>query len=169
MTELNGRTVTYAYDDANQLNNETTTNAPQVAQNGIISYLLDAVGNRTQRNSTASAISSTVNTFNSANPLNTDSYDQNGNTIAADGKNFAYDFRDKLKSVNSGAITLKVDGDGQRVSKTVGGVTTKYLVDELNPTGYAQVVEEVISGQVQRVYTYGNALIGQRQLVSGNW
>jgi hypothetical protein len=27
------------------------------------------------------------------------------------------------------------DGDGNRVAKTVGGVTTQYLVDELNPTG----------------------------------
>lgn len=135
LTELNGRTVNYAYDDANQLSSEAITNAPQPAQNGIVSYVLDAVGNRMQRNSTVSVIPSTVNTFNGANQLNTDSYDQNGNTIAADGKTYAYDFRDKLKSVNGGAITLKVDGDGQRVSKTVGGVTTNYLVDELSPTG----------------------------------
>jgi YD repeat-containing protein len=32
MTELNGRTVTYAYDNANQLLSETTTNAPQAIQ-----------------------------------------------------------------------------------------------------------------------------------------
>jgi hypothetical protein len=31
------------------------------------------------------------------------------------------------------------DGDGNRVSETVGGVTTKFLVDDLNPTGLPQV------------------------------
>lgn len=169
MTELNGRTTTYAYDDANQLSSETIANAPQAAQNGVISYVLDAVGNRTARNSTVSAIPSTTNTFNGADHLNTDSYDDNDNTVAADGKTVAYDFRDKLKSVNGGAITLAYDGNGNRVRKTVGGVTTNYLVDELNPTGYAQVIEELIGGQVHRVYTYGTMLISQRQLVSGNW
>jgi hypothetical protein len=44
--------------------------------------------------------------------------------------------------MNSGAVTIVYDGDGNRVAKTVGGVTTQYLVDDLNPTGYAQVVEE---------------------------
>jgi hypothetical protein len=32
------------------------------------------------------------------------------------------------------------DGDGNRVSETAGGVTTKYLIDSMNPTGYAQVL-----------------------------
>jgi RHS repeat-associated protein len=169
MTELNGRTVNYTYDEAYQLLGEAITNAPQATQNGVIGYVLDAVGNRRQRNSTLPAITSTANTYDELNRLNTDSYDANGNTIAADGKTFGYDFRDKLKSVNGGAITIKYDGDGNRVSKTVGGVTTNYLVDTNNPTGYAQVVEEIVGGQVQRVYTYGNALVSQRQLVGGNW
>ena len=42
------------------------------------------------------------------------------------------------------------------MAKTVSGVTTRYLVDDLNPTGYAQVVEELSGGgSVQRQYTYG--------------
>jgi hypothetical protein len=28
-----------------------------------------------------------------------------------------------------------------------------YLVDELNPTGYARAVEELVGGVVQRTYT----------------
>jgi RHS repeat-associated protein len=52
-------------------------------------------------------------------------------------------------------------------------VTTRYLVDDLNHTGYAQVVEElaVVSGQwsVVRAYTYGNDLISQQQAVNGGW
>ena len=55
------------------------------------------------------------------------------------------------------------DGDGNRVAKTVGGVTTWFLVDTLNPTGYSQVLEEISGGAVQRGYTYGLKLISQEQ------
>jgi hypothetical protein len=41
------------------------------------------------------------------------------------------------------------------VAKTVNGVTTEYLVDDLNPTGYPQLIEELIGGAVTRQYTYG--------------
>ena len=40
------------------------------------------------------------------------------------------------------------DGDGNRVSETVGNVTTNYLVDTQNPTGYAQAVDELQNGAV---------------------
>jgi RHS repeat-associated protein len=98
-----------------------------------------------------------------------DSFDANGNQVTADGVTLSYDFRDKLKSTSGGVTAIGYDGDGQRTSKTINGVTTHYLVDELNPTGYAQVVEELVNGQVQRVYTYGQALLSQRQLIAGSW
>jgi RHS repeat-associated protein len=43
-------------------------------------------------------------------------------------------------------------------------------VDDLNPTGYAQVVEEVVNGAVTRQYTYGLQRISQNlsPAVSGN-
>ena len=47
--------------------------------------------------------------------------------------------------MNGGAVTVIYDGDGNRVAKIVGGVTTQYLVDDLNPTGLPQVVEEVVN------------------------
>lgn len=61
------------------------------------------------------------------------------------------------------------DGDGNRVAKTVNGVTTRYLVDDLNPTGYAQVVEETVGGAVTRQYTYGLQRISENQVVSNTW
>jgi RHS repeat-associated protein len=49
-------------------------------------------------------------------------------------------------------------------------VGTRYLVDDLNPTGYAQVVEELASGgAVQRQYTYGLQRISENQVVSNTW
>jgi hypothetical protein len=55
------------------------------------------------------------------------------------------------------------------VVKSSGGVTTQYLVDDLNPTGLPQVVEEVVNGAVQRTYTYGLQRINENQLISGVW
>ena len=62
---------------------------------------------------------------------------------------------------------LVYDGDGNRVAKTANGVTTRYLFDDLNPTGYPQVVEE--TGAVQRTYTYGLQRISENQVINGAW
>jgi len=42
-------------------------------------------------------------------------------------------------------------------------------VDDLNPTGYAQVIEEVVGGAVKREYSYGLQRISQNQIISGTW
>ena len=64
---------------------------------------------------------------------------------------------------SAGAATFVYDGDGNRVAKTSGGVTTQYLVDDANPTGLAQVAEEVVNGAVTRRYVYGLGRISQTQ------
>jgi RHS repeat-associated protein len=61
-------------------------------------------------------------------------------------------------------VTIVYDGDGNRVSETVGSVTTNYLVDTINPTGYAQVVDELQNGAVGRTYSYGLERISEKQL-----
>jgi hypothetical protein len=66
----------------------------------------------------------------------------------------AYDFENHLIGHN-GVVNLVYHGDGNRVSETVGTVTTNYLVDTQNPTGYAQVVDELQNGAVTRTYSYG--------------
>ena len=68
-----------------------------------------------------------------------------------------------------GSVSMTYDGDGNRVSETAGGVTTKYLVDALNPTGYSQVLDELVNGSVVKTYTYGMQRISENQLVSGTW
>jgi RHS repeat-associated protein len=51
------------------------------------------------------------------------------------------------------------DGDGNRAAKN----GTQYLVDDANPTGLPQVVEEIAGGAVQRTYTYGLQRISETQ------
>ncbi len=111
------------------------------------------MGNRKQLNSTVPAIPTGVLTYDANDRLTTDNYDPAGNTVSSGGLVNGYDFENHL--IQHGAVTVVYDGDGNRVSKTAGGVTTKYLVSEVNPTGYAQVVDELQAGAVVRHYSAG--------------
>jgi len=55
------------------------------------------------------------------------------------------------------------DGDGNRVAESANGITTQYLVDNVNPTGLPQVVDELLGGSVSKTYTYGVQRISQDQ------
>lgn len=159
VVEGSGRTVNYVYDDLYRLTQETIANS---SNNGQIAYNYDAVGNRLQRTSSVGQVQSQSSVFDANDRLNSDSYDDNGNTKISNGRQFSYDFENKLTSTSDG-ITIVYDGDGNRVSKTAGGVTTNYLVDTNNLTGYAQVIEELQGGNVTKQFTYGLDLISQRQ------
>lgn len=169
VTELNGRLVSYAYDNLYRLTNETISGDPMSTNNGSISYVYDPVGNRLSRSSTVDLVPSTLSTYDANDRLTSDTYDNNGNILASDGKAFAYDFENRLISMNNNEATFVYDGDGNRVARSVNGVTTQYLVDDRNLTGYAQVLEEIESGQVKRVYTYGTDLISQSQIIGSGW
>ena len=168
-TDITDRRVVYGYDAVARLASETVTgDSGGAGRNGEIQYTLDPTGNRLDRASSLTAIPSTGYVYDANDQLTSDSYDQNGNTTSADGATLAYDFQNRLKSKNGGAVTIVYDCDGARVAKTVGGSTTRYLVDDLNPTGYSQVLEEVSSGgAVQVRYTYGTMLVSQTRNPSG--
>ena len=99
--------------------------------------------------------------------LGSDTHEADGNTINPFGAANAYDFENHM--TQHGLVTVVYDGDGNRVSETVGGVTTNYLVDTQNPTGYAQVVDELQSGTVTRTYGYGLERIDENQLLNSAW
>jgi YD repeat-containing protein len=164
-TELNGRTLNWTYDGIYRLTNEAIGSDPS-NNNGMASYTLDPVGNRLDENTTLPGLRSGNFGYNADDEVNTETYDSNGNTLTTGGKAFTYDSESHLMTMNGNAVTIVYDGDGNRVSKTVGGVTTQYLVDDMNPTGYAQVVEELVGSIVTRQYTYGLQRISQNQLIS---
>jgi len=169
--EVTGRTLNWNYDGINRLTQETIANAP-ASKNGVVSYSLDPVGNRLSDTSSLSGVSSSSSTFNADDELSSETYDSNGNTLTTGGKTFTYDAENHLTgmSVSGTAVSIVYDAFGNRVSKTVNGVTTKYLVeDDVNPTRYPQVVEEVVSGAVEREYTYGLQRINERQIVASAW
>ena len=169
VSEQGGRVVNYTYDSLYRLTNEAISGSSVSSENGVIGYGYDAVGNRLTRTSTLSAVPSTANSYDLNDRLTSDTYDNNGNTTHANNMDYAYDFENRLTSANGGTVSFVYDGDGNRVAKTVNGVTTKYLVDSNNPSGYPQVVDELIGNQVTRTYTFGHSLISQRQLIGGQW
>jgi RHS repeat-associated protein len=152
--------------------NETISLAPS-GKNGSVGYGLDPVGNRSSESSTLSGISSGSFSFNQDDELSSETYDQDGNVTATGGKSFTYDSENHLVAMSASgtAASLAYDAFGNRVSKTMNGVTTKYLVeDDLNPTGYPQVFDELnSSGAVTRTYTYGLQRIDENQPVSSVW
>src|ERR1700722_1876628 len=135
--------------------------------NGVGSYTYDAVGNRKTLNTTIPPAGGNSYTYDADDRLGSDQYDADGNTINSLGTANSYDFENHM--IAHGAVTVVYDGDGNRVSETVGGVTTSYLVDTANPTGYAQVVDEVQSGTVTRTYAYGLERISENQKISSAW
>jgi RHS repeat-associated protein len=167
-TEPSGRTLSWTYDGIYRLTSETISLDPH-SNNGSVGYGLDPVGNRLNQTSILPGIATGSLTYDPNDRLSTETYDNNGNTLVSGARTFAYDFENRLKSLNGGAVTVQYDGDGNRVVKTANGVTTRYLVDNLNPTGYAQVVEEMVGGAVTRQYTYGQQRISQNQLISSAW
>ena len=163
--DVTGREATYDYNAASRLTSETITGDP--SGNGALTYVLDAVGNRLSRASTLMALGAQSFSYDVNDELTSHAYDLNGNTTSSDGNTYTYDFENHLVSKDGGAVTVVYDGDGNRVAKTVSDLTTKYLTDDLNPTGYLQVIDEVSNGAVQVRYTYGNMLVSETQNASG--
>ena len=168
VTESSGRVASWSYDGIYRLTDETINGG---SVNGAVTYGLDPVGNRLSQNSTLSGIGTASATFDANDHLSTETYDNNGNTIVSGARTFAFDFRNHLKSMtmNGTTVTIVYDGDGNRVAKSVGGVTTRYLVDDRNPTHLPQVVEEIVNGAVQRTYAYGLQRINEDQILNGVW
>ena len=79
--------------------------------------------------------------------------------------------KNQLILVTQGTHTTgyEYDGDGNRTAKIVDGTRTDYVVDDQNPTGYAQVLAEIQGGQVVKRYTYGHDLISQEKLVGSDY
>jgi RHS repeat-associated protein len=158
------RTYAWAFDSLYRLKQETLGGGTS----GTLSYSFDPVGNRTNRTVTGGlSLTNQSFTFNTNDWLTSDGYDNNGNTTNSSGTSYQFDALNHLTNMNNGAVLITYNGDGARVKKTVGSTTTYYLVDDQNPSGYAQVLEEwTASGgttNLSRVYNYGLQLISERQ------
>jgi RHS repeat-associated protein len=169
-----------------RLTQESVIYPNTTAQNADYTY--DLVGNRlTRANATAidtaladqSLMYDTKDRFTqSGAPV---SFDANGNSVtsAAGTVTDSYDAENRLvkqTAPNSVTIRMAYDHEGNRVSKQVqtgasSYMNTYYLVDDKNPTGYAQVLFEcrdsgatpnASNGTLYLAYAYGQNLISIR-------
>jgi len=160
LTETNNgtsRTYAWSYDNLYRLTNEVMSGL------GFAGYRYDTVGNRLNRSSTISGLATNNYAYTANDWLTNNAYDLNGNTITNAGTNYQYDVMNHLVNLNNGQVVLAYNGDGDRVLKIVGGVTNYYLVDDRNPSGYAQVLEEHQGATLSRWYNYGMDLVSQIQ------
>lgn len=172
--ENTGRRVDYSYDALDRLLREQVTDA--VFGDRTISYTYDAVGNRLSRNDTAPGEGLTTYTYDGQDRLITETsgahvsqyaYDRNGNMLsrisATDKVFYSWDYDNRL-------VAGDTDGDGtidernvydphrNRVSQTVGGNETRFLIDTVQK--YAQVaLEYKPDGTINASMVWGKHLI----------
>jgi RHS repeat-associated protein len=140
--------VEYGYDAASQLTGLTYTLGGTTL--GNLAYTYDASGQRTALDGTyartglPAALGSA--TYDDANQVATwastnFSYDANGNLTGDGVRSYTWDARNQLSGTSGGvSASFGSDGFGRRRTKTVGGTTTQFLYDGLNP------VQELASG-----------------------
>jgi RHS repeat-associated protein len=181
VVENNGRTVNYSYDDLYRLTQEQILDG--VNGNRTSGYTYDKVSNRLSKTETVGGTSTTTSYLYDANDrllaemVNGNvtvayTYDNNGNTLTKTegGTTTAYTWNaeDRMVGVTvtdaNGVVQQQMqyqyDAYGMRVSGTVNGQETRYLLDTVQP--YAQVLEEYSpDGIVKVAYIYGNDLISQ--------
>ena len=181
----NARTYSWAYDTLYRLTNEVIQGT---GPTGSVAYTYDGVGNRLSRATTGTltsylgsstpnydvndqlddnAVTNTISAwYNAAGSMLTH-VSTNSGTVT----NMLYDWFERLTNVSTPAVTLVYDADGNRVKKITATSTNLYLVATVNPTGYAQVVEESLMAgtgtNLNRYYICGADLVKKVETLPG--
>ncbi len=156
------RVISYTYDSLYRLT-EADYSTGELYQYGY-----DSVGNRltySGPDGTKTYVYDAANRLTSVNGVGY-TWDDNGNLLNDGVRSYSYDHANRLTSVTSGTLTtgFTYNGAGDRVAKTVGGVTTDYVLDPA--AGLTQVLQETTAGQAT-TYLYGHDLLAQYD--SGTW
>ena len=102
-SEPNGRQVAWSFDSIYRLTGEAISSDLTANNNGSVSYDLDPVGNRLSDTSSLAPVASGNWSYNADDELSSETYDQDGNVTAANGKTFSYDSQNELVAMNGGA------------------------------------------------------------------
>jgi RHS repeat-associated protein len=128
----------------------------------------DPVGNRLSLTTKVGVVNYQYDAANRLTSVNGQAYtwDDNGNLLNDGLRSYSYDHANRLTQVVSGTLTTEFvyNGAGDRVARTVDGVTTGYVLDPA--AGLPQVLQESTDGQTAS-YLYGHDLLAQYD--SGTW
>jgi RHS repeat-associated protein len=139
-------TQTYTYDNIYQV---THVDYPAGHPFADKTYNYDSVGNRdsTVNGGTVEYAHNELNEYTSVD-WTTFTSDLRGNLINDGDKVYSYDLQNKLTAVN-GNINYEYNPFGLRISKTVNGNTSNYVLDN------NRVIEEWEDGNLVRKFIYG--------------
>ena len=109
---------------------------------GDLAYGYDLAGRRTGvwgsfgRTGLPAATTATAS-YNANNQLaswngTSPTYDPNGNLTGFGSQTYTWNDRNQLSATSAGSASFSYDGLGRRLSKTIGGTTTKFLYDGAN-------------------------------------
>ena len=143
-------TTTYAYDSLHRLT-AVTYPGPQTD-----TYTYDQVGNRLTKNATAYTYDN-ADQMTVAGGVNY-TYDANGNQASRASDSYTWDHEDRMTGATIGgtAATYAYNGDGLRMSRTIGGQTASYVWDVA--AGIPMLLQETTGGSTT-TYVYGLGLI----------
>jgi len=145
-------TTTVGYDPLSQVTNLDYPAGFFVADT---SYLYDGVGNRLRETVNGTPANYSPNSLNQYAHRETQdfTYDANGNLTNDQATTFAYDSENRLLSASANTSSYTYDPFGRRLSKTVGGTTTRFLYD-----GEQLIAETDSSGALTAKYVFGAGL-----------
>jgi len=162
LTQFNGTTVEYGYDDAYRLTSLENKNSSNVIAG--YAFTLDANGNRTgveqdEPQAPTSTPSDAAYTYNTQkNRLQSDgtnsfNYDNEGQLASGYGANYAFDYEHRLTAMGSSQFVY--DARGNRIQATRNGVVTRYTYDAAGNL----LAEADESNNITRYYIYGLGLL----------
>jgi RHS repeat-associated protein len=141
LTLPNGIVVEYGYNDASKLTGLTYKLGATTV--GALAYTYDGNGQRVALGGSwarsALPVAVTSATYDDANQIATFggaafTYDNNGNLTSDGSTTYTWNTRNELSSISGGvSATFSYDALGRRRGKTVGGTTTQFLYDGVNP------------------------------------
>ncbi|MCP9496030.1 MAG: cysteine peptidase family C39 domain-containing protein [Pyrinomonadaceae bacterium MAG19_C2-C3] len=170
----NGTVTGYQYDTGNRLVSLVNAKANGAVISGY-KYTLSNLGNRTniaaiEPVSPVTAQRNISHTYGDDNRIETSTgatytHDGDGNLTAINGANpttYSYDVFDRLTQITSPGYNAQYQYDalGNRITRTVNGTTTKYIVDPLGSLSLV-LAETDDAGGITSYYVYGLELISK--------
>ncbi len=143
--QLSNRAVTYTYDDLYRLTGEIVSSDPATQNIGAISYQYDAVGNRTNRTSGITAISSQSPSYDAggddrmtSDGTSSYSYDANGSTTQIGPNTYAFDSLGRMTQATVGDHNDHLCLRWRREQDPAGGEQRDGTSDHKLPSGFHQ-------------------------------
>jgi RHS repeat-associated protein len=183
--------ISFTYDRLNRLTSESSTSSLS-SLNYSNAYSYDLVGNRLEKRTAGNLPAVISYSYNSNDQLLRETssltgvteygYDPNGSLIqktnSSESYGYVYNAKNQLASATiqrlengqavniSSAYAYNHAGIRVKADSTVNGITSNriFLLDEMNHTGYAQILEETNNSSLVKSYVIGDDILSQSSI-----